>query len=313
MDFKHQSIMTDEIIGFFNYLSTIRQPTIVDGTLGLGGHAKVFFENFKELKIIGIDRDQKALLIARANLAKYQSKLTSIYGRFEDVDQIFKDREINQVDGVLLDLGVSSMQLDNGSRGFSFLKEADLDMRMDDKQVKTAFEVVNNYPESCLVEIFSRYGEERFSKTIARRIIESRKRQKIETTLQLAEIVKNSLPKKFQFSKTHPATNIFRAIRIEVNDELSQLNTGIIKLFHLLKPNACLAVITFHSIEDRIVKNAFKFLAVDCICPPKTLTCDCEKKVEGKIITKKPITPSNQEININPRSRSAKLRVIKKV
>jgi len=313
MKFKHQPIMTDEVIGFFNYLSTISQPIVIDGTLGFGGHTKVFLKNFKELRIIGIDRDQKALSIAKKNLAKYKSRFNVINCRFEDTNRIMKEKEITQVDGILLDLGVSSMQLDDRSRGFSFLGEADLDMRMDEKQTKSAYQVVNEFPESRLVEIFSEYGEERFSKTIAARIVEFRKKEKIITTGQLAEIVKKSLPKKFQFSKNHPATNIFRAIRIEVNDELSELNSGIVKLFDLLKPGARLAVITFHSIEDRIVKNTFKFLAIECICLPKTLVCDCGKKIVGKIITKKPIVPSDQEIDENPRSRSAKLRVIEKI
>jgi len=313
MDFIHQPIMTDEIINFFDYFREVKKPILLDGTLGLGGHSGRLLRSFANLKIIGIDRDTGALAIAKNRLKVDQKRVFLTLGRFEEAKKIIFSLGFSKIDGALLDLGVSSMQLDDHSRGFSFLKDSGLDMRMDQGQILDAQTVVNDYQENQLVEIFSKYGEERFSKTIAREIVRYRQKRKITRTTELAEIVKNSIPKGKQFSKTHPATNVFRAIRMEVNNEVSDLGQAIIDIFNYLDSGARLAIITFHSIEDRIVKQTFRQIMADCLCPPRVEKCSCGKKSEGVIITKRPIVPTTNEINSNPRSRSAKLRVIEKI
>jgi 16S rRNA (cytosine1402-N4)-methyltransferase len=339
-EFSHQPVLISEILETFQYLKDRRDPVFVDGTIGLAGHSLAIAKNIKNIKVIGVDKDQNALRIAGAKLKKYDFiRYELVNDKFENIDEILRNLSVEKVDGILFDLGVSSMQLDDESRGFSFQADAELDMRMNLDQERSAKEVVNSYPENELVRIFSDYGEERFSKTIARKIVEARKVSKIITTKQLADIVVSAIPAKFRKTKilnqrqilrqaqddtrmsvrddrrrpTNPATNIFRAIRMEVNSEVSDLKIGSVDAVSKLRSGGRLAVIAFHSIEDRIVKQTFSQLENPCTCPPKQPVCSCGQKAQVKILTKKPIVPSEEEIGLNPRSRSAKLRVVERL
>lgn len=262
--------------------------------------------------LIGIDRDEEALNVAKQRLNEFDN-VKFIHNNHDNIQEILNDLNIDKVNGILLDLGVSSYQIDEEIRGFTYIKDGPLDMRMDKSQKLTAEIVVNEYKEEELARIILEYGEEKFSRRIARNICEYRKEERIKTTAKLVEIIEKSIPKSYKDNQGHPAKRTFQAIRIEVNNEIKPLYNTIINSIKCLKPNGRICVITFHSLEDRAVKNAFVDMTGKCTCPPELPYCVCGKKKEGNIITKKPILPSEEEIKINSRSKSAKLRVFEKI
>ena len=309
MEFKHKPVMLSECIEGLN----IKPDGIyVDGTLGGAGHSKEIAKRLsKDGLLIGIDRDDDALKAAKENLRQFQN-VKFVKDNHDNIKKILEDLEIDSVDGILLDLGVSSYQLDERNRGFSYLGENRLDMRMDKTQELTAEYVVNNYKEEELADIIYQYGEERFSRQIAKNICEIRKNQKIETTKQLVEIIEKSIPKSKQ-KDGHPAKRTFQAIRIEVNNEIKPLYNTVMDCIDCLKPQGRLCIITFHSLEDRAVKNAMLDAKGKCICPSDLPYCMCGAKSLGKIITRKPIVASLEEQEQNSRSKSAKLRIFEKI
>ena len=308
MEFKHIPVLLKECIESLN----IKENGIyVDGTLGGAGHSKKILENLSSDGIlIGIDRDIEALNSAKEKLKDYQN-VRYIHGNHDDIKNILQDLGVEEVDGILLDLGVSSYQLDEAARGFSYMQDAPLDMRMDKTSKLTAEYVVNNYTEEQLSKIIFDYSEEKFSRNIARKICEYRKNKKIETTKELTEIIENAVPG-FAKREGHPAKRTFQAIRIEVNDELNPLYNTVKNCIDVLKPGGRLCIITFHSLEDRAVKEAYVDAQGKCTCPPGLPYCVCGYKSIGKIITKKPILPTKEEITENSRAKSAKLRVFEK-
>ena len=310
MDFVHKSVLLNESIEGLN----IKPDGIfVDGTLGGAGHSSHILEKLSPNgRLIGIDRDEDALKAAKEKLEKYEN-VTYYHGNHDDIKEILNNLNIEKVDGILLDLGVSSYQLDERNRGFSYLGENILDMRMDKSQEIDAIFVINKYSEENLANIIYEYGEERFSRQIARNICLKRKEQEITTTKQLVEIIESSIPAKFRNKDSHPAKRTFQAIRIEVNNEIKPLYQTIINSIDCLKPEGRLSVITFHSLEDRAVKNAYIDTEGKCICPSGLPYCACGTVKKGKIITKKPILPTPKEMEENPRSKSAKLRIIEKI
>ena len=310
MEFKHKPVLLKETIDGLN----IKEDGIyVDGTLGGAGHSKEILKNLDSSKgiLIGIDRDEEALNAAKQNLSKY-SNVIYIHNNHDNIQEILKELNIEKVDGILLDLGVSSYQLDERNRGFSYLGSNDLDMRMDKTQRLTAQEVINNYSEEHLANIIYEYGEEKFSRQIAKNICIQRAKNKIEKTDELVKIIENSIPK-FNPKEGHPAKRTFQAIRIEVNNEIKPLEDTILKSIDALKSGGRLCVITFHSLEDRAVKNAMNRAKGVCTCPKDIPYCVCGAKVLGKIITKKPIIASEEEQKENTRSKSAKLRIFEKI
>ncbi|MDU7411872.1 MULTISPECIES: 16S rRNA (cytosine(1402)-N(4))-methyltransferase RsmH [Anaerococcus] len=306
MEFNHISVLADEVIENLN----IKPDGIyVDLTLGKGGHSKRILEKLSENgRLIALDQDQDALNAAKKNLSDYPN-VTFIKSNFENIDKVLDQLEISKIDGALMDIGVSSYQIDNAQRGFSYMHDGPLDMRMDANNELTAEKIVNGYSLDELQEIFSKYGEERFSKTIARNIVETRNKQRIDTTFKLRDLVNKSVKTK----EVHPEKRVFQALRIEVNRELEVLEKTLQKVIDYLNKDARLCVISFHSLEDRIVKNTFKELEKDCICPPDLPVCVCNHKAKVKIITKKPITASKKELKENSRAKSAKLRVCKRI
>ena len=308
---KHTPVLAREVVSFMAPRDT---GVYVDGTVGLGGHAAAILEaSAPSGRLIGTDLDSEALAIAKEKLRGHGERCTLIQENFVNLKECLSAHSVTQVDGVLLDLGVSSLQLGAPSRGFSFSQAGDLDMRMDAKQPLSASEVVNNYPEDELADIFARYGEERWSKRIAHRIGNARQIQRISTTLQLADIVRSAIPRKTNRGRIHPATRVFQALRIHVNDELQNLDAGLDAAVSSLKPGGRVCVISFHSLEDRIVKQRFRALSRLCICPPKIPKCVCQQIPSLEVLTKRPVTPTSEEIQRNPRSRSAKLRVAVKI
>ena len=314
---QHIPVLCDEVLDFLKPQS---DGVYVDGTAGLGGHSYAILNaSTPNGRVIGIDLDSEALTIAKERLHSFVDRCCLINGNFAEMHILLKDRSIYAVDGVLLDLGVSSLQLDTPHRGFSFNHAGPLDMRMgtgdrldvNQEVSPTAMQVVNDSSIDTLVGIFKRYGEERFARRIAARIVEARQRMPITTTTHLAEIVKSAVPQKT--SKIHPATRVFQALRIHVNRELENLEVGLDVAISLLKPGGCLCVITFHSLEDRIVKQRFRTCASACICPPKTPICICGHKPSLQILTKRPVVPDASAVRHNPRARSAKLRVARKL
>lgn len=310
MDFKHVSVLLKETIDGLN----INPDGIyVDGTLGGGGHA---YEVCKHLsskgRLIGIDQDSEALEAARERLSEFEDKVTMVRSNYCEIDTILKDLDIDKVDGIVLDLGVSSYQLDNLERGFSYKADAPLDMRMDTRQMITASDVVNNYSENELYRIIRDYGEDRFAKNIAKHIVMARKKKPLTTTGELSEIVKESIPMKFQAKGGHPAKKTFQAIRIEVNNELKVLKDSIDTMIDHLNLGGRICIITFHSLEDRIVKTKFRENENPCTCPPDFPVCVCGKVSKGKVITRKPIIPSEEEIVNNKRAKSSKLRIFER-
>ena len=308
MEFKHKPVMLSECIEGLN----IKPDGIyVDGTLGGAGHSKEIAKRLsKDGLLIGIDRDDDALKAAKENLKEFQN-VKFVKDNHDNIKQILEDLEIEKVDGILLDLGVSSYQLDERNRGFSYLGENELDMRMDKTQELTAQKVVNTYSEEKLANIIYEYGEERFSRQIAKNICEERKQKEIVTTKQLVEIIEKSIPRSKQ-NDGHPAKRTFQAIRIEVNDEIKPLYNTVRNCIKLLKPGGRLCIITFHSLEDRAVKNAYIDAQGKCTCPKDLPYCVCGAISEGKIINKKPIIATEKEQEENSRSKSAKLRIFEK-
>lgn len=309
MEFKHKSVLLKECIENLN----IKPSGIyVDGTLGGGGHSyKILKRLDKNGKLIGIDRDKEAIQAASQRLKEFNN-FYACHSNYADILNILKTLEISAVDGILLDLGVSSYQLDEADRGFSYMQNAKLDMRMNREDKLSAYEVVNNYSEEKLEKIFSDYGEERYSKSIARKICEKRKERNIETTFELVDIIKASMPSKALNEKQHPAKRVFQAIRIEVNEELIKLKQSVIDMIMSLNDGGRLAIITFHSLEDKIVKHTYEEMEGRCICPKNFPVCVCNFKSYGKIINKKPIISNEEELEDNARARSAKLRVFER-
>lgn len=313
----HIPVLCHEVIDF---LKPKPNGVYVDGTVGLGEHSAAILENsVPDGRVIGIDLDVEALAIAKGRLHGFEGRHSLINGNFAEMDVLLERHSVHAVDGILFDLGVSSLQLDTPHRGFSFNHTGPLDMRMNVEPESdstagaalTAMKVVNDSTADVLTDIFRRYGEERFAKQIAGRVVQARQQGPIKTTAQLVEIVKQIIPKKA--AKIHPATRVFQALRIHVNAELENLVAGLDVAISLLKPGGCLCVITFHSLEDRIVKRCFQTCAKTCICPPKTPICICEHTPSVEIVTKRPVLPSGTEIQQNPRARSAKLRAARKL
>ncbi len=310
MEFKHTSVLLEEVI---QGLAIKPEGIYVDGTLGGAGHAGQICRRLGEQgRLIGIDQDADAIATASQRLEVFGSRVTIRRSNYSDMANILRELGIGLVDGILLDLGVSSFQLDNRERGFSYRMDAPLDMRMDDRQELTAARVVNEYPEMELFHVIRRYGEDRFAKNIAKHIVAERQRQPILTTGRLAEIIDQSVPQKMK-RQGHPAKRTFQAIRIEVNQELNVLEQNINDMIDLLKPGGRFCIITFHSLEDRIVKNAFRTAENPCTCPPDFPVCVCGKQSKGKVLTRKPMLPSDEEKENNPRSKSAKLRIFEHI
>lgn len=310
-NYGHYSVMLAETVDSLN----IKPGGVyVDCTLGGAGHSARILEKMGgDGKLVGIDRDEYAIQKASQRLEKYKDNILLIKGNFCDAPELLSENGIHKIDGVVADLGVSSFQLDNADRGFSYMHDAPLDMRMSRQDKLSAYDVVNGYEEKELSRIINLYGEERFASKIAYNICRTREKQPLKTTAELAEVVKNSIPAKNRADGPHPAKRTFQAIRIEVNGELDVIDKMILGLFPMLESGGRMAVITFHSLEDRIVKHTFAELAKGCECPPDFPVCVCGKKPQGVVVTKKPILPSEQELEENPRSRSAKLRVCEKI
>lgn len=289
--------------------------TYIDATVGCGGHAKAILQKLANGTLIGIDRDSLALKCAESKLEDVAGRVKLVKGNFAHLERISQDLNIGGADGILFDLGLSSLQLDSPRRGFSFQQDGPLDMRFDPESGGAcAKEIVNNYPQSKLVQILTDYGQVRWAKRIAKKIVNRRKKEEFETTTQLVEAIKEAIPKKAQYKMPiHPATRTFQALRIQVNNELDNLKRGLSSGFKIMKSKGIIAVISYHSLEDSIVKQFFKEKATDCICPPDLPECICDKVVEMDILTKSPVTPSPKEIERNPKSRSAKLRAAKKL
>jgi len=309
-ELEHKSVLVDEILGF---LDLTDNAIVIDATLGLGGHTEAILKTFKHTKVIGIDQDQKALEKATDRLKAFSTRFQGIHSNFADISTVANDLNITEVDAVIADLGVSSMQLDDADRGFSFRFDAPLDMRMDTSRGLTAAELLEDLDQEEIANLIYRYGEERKSRRVARLIIERRDAgQPVRTTSELARLVERAVGRSPK-DKIHPATRTFQALRIAVNNELGILDEFIKDSIDLLKPNGKLSVITFHSLEDRIVKQAFQKFSGKCFCPPRIPRCVCgaEKRVE--ILTKKPVVPTEAEMSSNARSRSAKLRVCRKI
>ena len=311
MEFAHIPVMLNECLDGLNIKS---DGIYVDGTVGGAGHSIEIVKRLGEGgRLIAVDKDKYALQASRERLKDYLDKVTFIHDDYKNLITNLDEIGVGEVDGILLDLGVSSPQLDNAERGFSYMKDAPLDMRMDCDQTLTAYEVVNEFSEQDLARILFDYGEEKLARVIAKRIVNHRSQKPIETTLELAKIVGDSYPAKTRWKFGHPAKRTFQAIRIEVNGELSRLDEAITAMARRLRKGGRMAVITFHSLEDRIVKSAFKQLSLACTCPPDFPVCVCGKVQEVELVNKKPITASEQELEINPRSQSAKLRVVERV
>lgn len=310
MEFSHVSVLLGELI---DGLVIKPDGIYVDGTLGGAGHASQVCKKLgPEGRLIGIDQDADAIYASTARLAAYGERVKIIRSNYSDIVNILKQEKIEAVDGIYLDLGVSSFQLDCSERGFSYRMDAPLDMRMDKRQTLSAYEVVNEYSEIELFHLIRNYGEDRFAKNIAKHIVREREKEAIQSTGRLAEIVSQAIPMKIKKQGGNPAKRTFQAIRIEVNHELDVLEQSLDDMITVLKPGGRLCIITFHSLEDRIVKQAFRKAENPCTCPPDFPVCVCGKKSMGQIINRKPILPSVQEIQNNPRSKSAKLRIFER-
>ena len=309
MNFEHKPVLLNEVIAG---LEIKPGGVYVDCTVGGGGHSFEIAKRMANGHLYAFDRDQEAIVASKERLKEFDN-VTFIHDNYKNAKEDLDNLGVAGVDGVLIDLGVSSPQLDHGERGFSFLHEGRLDMRMDRRQKLSAYEVVNTYPREKLVEILYKYGEESNAKNIVQKIMEAREKSPIETTMELKNIVESAFSKKVIYGKGGVSKQTFQAIRIEVNGELDGLGQALSDLAGKLSSGGRMAVISFHSLEDRIVKNLFKNLSTDCICPPKTPVCICGHKASVKLINKKPITASKEELEFNPRSSSAKLRIIEKL
>jgi 16S rRNA (cytosine1402-N4)-methyltransferase len=309
MTFNHQSVLLDEAI---QGLKIKPDGIYIDGTLGGGGHSYEICLRLTTGKLIGIDQDEDAIAAAGKRLSEFSDQVTIVRSNYCNIKQVLKDLEIDKVDGILLDLGVSSYQLDTPERGFSYKENAPLDMRMDNRNSLTARDIVNDYSEHELYRIIRDYGEDKFAKNIAKHIVRMRSEKPLETTDELTEAIKAAIPMKIRMNTGHPAKKTFQAIRIELNHELEVLQNTLDDMIDLLKEDGRLSIITFHSLEDRIVKSSFRKNENPCVCPPNFPVCVCNKKSKGIHISKKPILPSEAELEFNKRSKSAKLRVFEK-
>lgn len=311
MTFSHTSVLLYETVDSLN----IRPDGIyVDGTLGGGGHASLVLSRLGERgRLIGLDQDADAIAAGAERLKCYGERATVIRTNYENIKEALASLGISKVDGIYLDLGVSSYQLDTAERGFTYREDdAPLDMRMDQRRTETAKDIVNGYSEMELYRIIRDYGEDRFAKNIAKHIVKARQEKEIETAGELTEIIKAAIPAKIRATGGHPAKRTFQAIRIELNRELQVLENSIDTMIELLNPGGRLSIITFHSLEDRIVKNRFRMNENPCTCPPEFPVCMCGRKSRGRVVTRKPILPSDEELSANKRSKSAKLRVFEK-
>lgn len=310
MEFRHTSVLLEETI---EHLQVKPEGIYVDGTLGGGGHSCRIASKLEGAgKLIGIDQDIAAIEAAGARLRQYEDKVTLIHDNYRNAGQALERLGIDRVDGIVLDLGVSSFQLDNADRGFSYKYDTPLDMRMDTRQSLTAADILNRYTETELYHIIRDYGEEQFAKNIAKHIVNARADKPIETTGELNEIIKAAIPAKMRATGGHPSKRTFQAIRIECNRELEVLKDSLDEFIEMLKPEGRLCIITFHSLEDRIVKTAFRRNENPCTCPPDFPVCVCGQVSKGRVITRKPIFPSGKELDDNKRAKSAKLRVFEK-
>lgn len=310
MAFEHASVLLDETI---RELKIKPDGIYVDGTLGGGGHAFHVLNRLSEKgRYIGIDQDEDAIRASTKRLAPFQDKVTIVRDNYVNMPKVLKDLGISRVDGILLDLGVSSFQLDEKDRGFTYREDVPLDMRMDQRQTFSARDIVNGYSEQELFHIIRDYGEDKFAKNIAKHIAAEREKAPIETTGQLIEVIKHAIPMKVRAVGGHPAKRTFQAIRIECNRELEVLKTSLDQMIELLNPEGRLCIITFHSLEDRIVKRAFRKNENPCTCPPNFPICTCGNESKGKVITRKPIIPTEEELMRNKRAKSSKLRVFER-
>lgn len=311
MIFEHKSVLLNETVDSLN----IKEDGIyVDGTLGGAGHASLVCSKLQDGKLIGIDQDKDAIAVASERLDKFgKDKFVIVRDNYCNIKSVLENLGIKKVDGIYLDLGVSSYQLDTASRGFTYRVDAPLDMRMDDRKEETAGDIVNNYSESELFRVIRDYGEDRFAKNIAKHIVKYRQNKRIETTGELTEIIRGAIPMKIQLTGGHPAKRTFQALRIELNEELKVLEDSIDVMIDLLNTGGRLSIISFHSLEDRIVKNIFRRNENPCTCPKNFPICVCGNTSKGKVVTRKAILPSEEEILYNSRSKSAKLRVFEKI
>lgn len=309
MAFEHKSVLLEETI---DNLDIKPEGVYVDGTLGGGGHSYEIAKHLTSGRLIGIDQDAAAIEAARERLVEFKNKVTIIRSNYSEMKQVLRELEIDHVDGILLDLGVSSYQLDTLERGFSYKVDAPLDMRMDTRNLKTAKDIVNGYSEMDLYRVIRDYGEDNFAKNIAKHIIRMRAEKPLETTFELVEAIKAAIPMKLRINTGHPAKRTFQAIRIELNRELEVLKDTLQDMIDILAPGGRLCIITFHSLEDRIVKSCFRTNENPCTCPPNFPICVCGKKPTGRAVTHKPILATEEELEHNNRSKSAKLRVFEK-
>lgn len=309
-DFSHYSVMAQECI---NGLEIDPEGTYCDLTLGGGGHSALIAERLTTGKLICVDTDETAIKAAKGRLQGYSDKIVFVNNNFKNIDDILRELHTESINGALIDLGVSSFQLDCAERGFSYMQDAPLDMRMNTSSPLSAYNVVNEYSEEELKKIIYTYGEENYAAAIARRIVKEREASPVQTTLQLVDIIKSAMPAKAKVGGHHPAKRTFQAIRIAVNQELEIIEPTLRDIVSHLAPGGRLCVITFHSLEDRIVKQTFASLASGCTCPSNFPVCVCGKTPQIKVVTKKPILPSEGELCENPRSRSAKLRIAEKI
>ncbi len=311
MEFQHTSVLLNETV---DGLKIKPDGIYVDGTLGGGGHSYQIASGLSEKgRLIGIDQDEAAIKAAGERLAEFGDKVTIVRSNYRNTKAVLSELGIHEIDGMMLDLGVSSYQLDNKDRGFSYRYDTPLDMRMDERQTLSARTIVNEYDEMTLFRIIRDYGEDKFAKNIAKHIVKARAEKPIETTGELNEIIKAAIPAKMRAEGGHPSKRTFQAIRIECNKELEVLKESLEELIDLLTPGGRLCIITFHSLEDRIVKTAFKQAANPCTCPSSFPVCVCGKVSKGKVVTGKPILPSEEELLVNSRSKSAKLRIFEKI
>lgn len=308
MEFHHYSVMLAETI---EQLQIRPDGIYVDGTLGGGGHSFEICKRLTDGRLFGIDQDDAAIEAAGRRLAPFRDRVTILRDNYCNIKNLLMQQMVTGVDGILLDLGVSSYQLDTQERGFSYRLDAPLDMRMDRRQTLTAAKIVNEYPEAELYRLIRDYGEDPFAKNIAKHIVQTRSRKPIETTFELNEVIKAAIPAKMR-QNGHPSKQTFQAIRIECNQELEALRNSLEDMADLLNPGGRLCIITFHSLEDRIVKTSFRKWENPCTCPPEFPVCVCGKKPKGRVITRKPITPGTEELKENNRSKSARLRVFEK-
>lgn len=309
MEFVHKPVLLEEVI---DGLAIKPDGIYADGTLGGAGHGSRICEKLNaQGRYIGLDQDADAVRTSSERLSRFGGKALVIRSNYADMPQVLKESGIEKADGILLDLGVSSFQLDTAERGFSYRADAPLDMRMDNRQELSAMEVVNQYPESRLFHIIKDYGEDKFAKNIAKHIVAERSKTPILTTKRLAEVVSQAIPMKFRKQGGHPAKRTFQAVRIEVNHELDVLSNSLEDMIDILKPDGRLCIITFHSLEDRIVKQAFRKAENPCICPPGFPVCVCGNVPKGKVVNRKPVLPSEEEMEQNPRTKSAKLRIFR--